>query len=239
MGAVGQLPSLSQLLAWPTEHLTEAASYWETVGGRTYGVANQVWQDALSIDWQGAAAETLRTETHADMLTTSSVADQLQDLAKAARSGASDLYTARSRVQYAVDDARAAGFSVDDDLSVIDPSSGGPAVYRAARRVEAQTFAADVRHHAARLVGLDQQVASKITTAAAGIRDTFAQSPTRGAPPKDNHVRAVDSHTYKQDPASPHPPMSREQAAAGLKDVDQRIWEHNLSISLSSNHCHQ
>lgn len=80
------VPGLSALLAWPTEHLTEAADYWQTIGGRCYGVANHVWRDALSVDWQGAGAEALRAATHADMLTTSAVADQLQSAANVARS---------------------------------------------------------------------------------------------------------------------------------------------------------
>jgi hypothetical protein len=95
MSAVGAIPGLSALLAWPTEHLTEAADHWEAVGGRCYGVANQVWRDSLSVDWQGAAADTLRSATHADMLTTRAVADQLHGAAKVARDGASDLYAAR------------------------------------------------------------------------------------------------------------------------------------------------
>jgi hypothetical protein len=95
MSAVAGFPGLSQLLAWPTEHLTEAADYWETIGARSYGVTNQVWRDASSIDWQGDAADALRTVTHADMMTTSAVADQLQAAAQIARSGASELYSAR------------------------------------------------------------------------------------------------------------------------------------------------
>jgi hypothetical protein len=78
MPAVGGFPRLSELLAWPTDHLAEAADYWETIGERCYMVTNQVWRDAMSIDWQGEAAEALRTTTHADMMTTSAVADQLQ-----------------------------------------------------------------------------------------------------------------------------------------------------------------
>lgn len=62
--ACGSLPNLSELVAWPTEHLTEAAS--------------------------------------------------------TARAGASDLSAARSRVRYAVEDARDAGFDVGEDLSVTD-----------------------------------------------------------------------------------------------------------------------
>ena len=124
MAAVAAIPGLSALLAWPTEHLTEAAENWEAVGGRCYGVANQLWRDALSVDWQGAAADTLRSATHADMLTTSAVADQLHAAAQVARSGASDLYAARSRVRYAVEDARTAGFDVGKDLSVTDQLTG-------------------------------------------------------------------------------------------------------------------
>jgi hypothetical protein len=60
MAAVAGFPSLSQLLSWPTEHLTEAADHWEALGGRSYEVANQVWQGALSIDWQGDTAEALQ-----------------------------------------------------------------------------------------------------------------------------------------------------------------------------------
>jgi hypothetical protein len=86
MSAIAGFPGLSQLLAWPTEHLTEAADHWEAIGGRSYGVANKVWHDALSIDWHGEAADTLRTATHTDMLTTSAAADQLHAAAKVARS---------------------------------------------------------------------------------------------------------------------------------------------------------
>jgi hypothetical protein len=32
MAEVGGLPGLSQLLAWPTDHLTEAADNWEPSG---------------------------------------------------------------------------------------------------------------------------------------------------------------------------------------------------------------
>ena len=197
MSALAAVPGLSALLAWPTEHLTEAADYWETMGGRCYAVANQVWRDALSIGWQGDAANALRAATNADMMTTSAIADQLQAAANVARSGASDLYAARSRVRYAVEDARAAGFDVKEDLSVTDRMTGGSAAQRA-RQARAQTFASDVRQRAVQLLGLDQQVAGKITTEVAGIRDTFAPNPTSGTPPKDNHVQAVD-RTWKHD----------------------------------------
>jgi hypothetical protein len=126
MPAVAGFPGLSQLLGWPTEHLTEAADYWETAGGRSYGVANQVWRDALTIDWQGEGVDALHTATHADMLTTSTVADQLQAAAKVARTGPQIFYAARSRVRYAVEDARTAGFNVGEDLSVAARATSRP-----------------------------------------------------------------------------------------------------------------
>jgi hypothetical protein len=219
MSAVAGFPSLSQLVAWPTEHLTEAADYWETIGERCYGVTNQVWRDALSIDGQGNTADALRSATHTDMLTTSAVADQLQAAAKVARSGASDLYTARSRVQYRVEDARAAGFVVGEDLSVTDRSSGGSPVQRAARQGQAQTFAGDIRQRATQLVALDQQVAGRVTAAVAGIHNTFPQGPTPGPPPRKPKIQAVDNHTFKQAPPPP-PPYPVNEVIAEATDLD-------------------
>lgn len=221
MSAVAGFPSLSQLLAWPTEHLTEAADYWEAIGGRCYGVANHVWRDALSIDWQGEAADALRSATHADMMTTSAVDDQLHEAAKVARSGASDLYAARSRLRYAVEDARTAGFDVGEDLSFADRSSGGSPAQRAVRQAQAQAFADDIGQRATQLVSLDQHVAGKVAAATAGIRHTFAHNPTPNIPPNDNRVHAVD---WKQDPPSPGPgteprPWENRPPPRTLEDV--------------------
>lgn len=217
MALIGSFPSLSELLAWPIEHLTEAADHWQSVGGLCYRVASRVWQDSLLVDWQGKAADKLRTGTHADMMTTSAVADQLHEAAKVARGGASDLYAARSRVRYAVEDARAAGFEVGQDLSVTDRSGSGSLADRAVRQAQAQTLAGDIRQRGAQLVSLDQQVAGNITTAVAGIRDTFPQSQIPIAPPKDTHnrVQAVD-HTWKQDPLPPLPGPGTEPAWKNL-----------------------
>jgi hypothetical protein len=206
MATVTAFPDLSQLLSWPTEHLNEAAEHWDTVGGRSYGVAHQVWRDALSVDWQGEGAEALRMATHKDMVATSRVADQLQTAAKVARGGAADLYAARTRVRYAVRDANTAGFDVDEEMSVIDRSTGGSSAQRAAREAQAQALAADIRQRATQLVALDQQVAGRVSAAVAGIRDTFPQSPAPETPPRKPDIHSVDNHTFKQDPPPPPDP---------------------------------
>jgi hypothetical protein len=217
MAAVAVAPGLSALLAWPTEHLTDAAAHWETVGERSYGVAHGVWSDALTVDWRGEAAEALRTDTHADMMTTSAVVDQLQEAASVARSGASELEAARSQMRYAVEDARSAGFEVGEDLSVTDRMTGGSAAQRAARQATAQTFAGDIGGRAAQLVSLDAQVAGRITAAVTGVGTTFPQTP-----PTNGQVRAVDNHTFKQAPPPP-PPSPKGPSAADMRKVIEKL----------------
>jgi hypothetical protein len=220
MAAVAPTPGLSALLSWPTDHLTEAAGHWETVGERNYGLAHGVWSDALTVDWRGEAAEALRTDTHADLMTTSGVVDQLQEAASVARSGASELEAARSCVRYAVEDAHAAGFAVGEDLSVTDRMTGGSAAQTAARQAAAQAFAGNIGERAAQLVSTDAQVAGRITAAISGVGTTFQQTP-----PTNGTVRAVDSHTFKQDPALPVNPkdMTEAEARAAWAEVNAEV----------------
>jgi hypothetical protein len=233
MALIAEAPVLSALLAWPTDHLWEAADHWETVGERSYGVSHGVWSDALTVDWSGEAAEALRTNTHADMMTTSGVVDQLQSAASVARSGASELDAARSQVRYAVEDAHSAGFEVGEDLSVTDRMSGGSAAERAARQASAQAFAADIGGRAAQLVSADAQIAGRVTAAVAGVGNTFPQTP-----PTNGQVRAVDNHTFKQDPPSPLPvdpkDMTAAEAQAAWAEVNAEIKAWNARCGVEN-----
>ena len=220
MAAVAGVPGLSALLSWPTEHLTEAAAHWENVGDRSYGVAHGVWSDALGVDWSGETADALRTDTHADLMTTSGVVDQLQEAAGVARSGASELDAARSQVRYAVEDARSAGFKVGEDLSVTDRMTGGSAAQMAARQAAAQAHAASIGGRAAQLIGVDTQVASKVTAAVAGIGSTFPQTPATSG-----QVHAVDNRTFKQGPGAPPPPPPKGPSAADIRKVIEKLPE--------------
>jgi hypothetical protein len=233
MAAVAGAPGLSALLAWPTTHLTEAADHWENVGERSYGVAHGVWSDALAVDWRGEAAEALRTDAHADMLTTSAVVDQLQAAASVARSGASELDAARAQMRYAVEDARTAGFEVGEDLSVTDRMAGGSVAQRVARQAAAQAFAGNIGERAAQLVSVDAQVAGSVTAAVAGVGSTFPQTP-----PTNGQVRAVDSRTFKQDPPSPLPvnpqDMTAEEAKAEWAKVNADIQGWNARCGVEN-----
>lgn len=218
MAAVAGTPNLSALLAWPTDHLIEAASHWETVGELSYGVAHGVWSDAMTVEWDGEAADALRTDTHADLMTTSGVVDQLQAAAAVARSGASEVDAARSRLRYAVEDARSAGYEVGEDLSVTDRMTGGSTVQRVARQAGAEAHAGNIGGGAAQLVSVDAQVAGKITAAVAGVGDTFPPSA-----PNNGQVHAVDNRTFRQGPGKPPPPPPKGPSAADMRKVIERL----------------
>jgi hypothetical protein len=210
MSSTTACPGLSELLAWPTDHLTEGAEYWEAVAGRWYQAFTHFWQDSRSVDWDGRAAEAVHARTYTDRLKVSGLVDQLQEAATIARSGASDLDAARSGVRYAVEDARAAGFEVGEDLSVTDRSTGGAAAVRAARQAQAEAFAADIRGRTVQLVGIDQQVAGRITSALAGIGNvSFEEVPASAEPPPQperNGIQLVDNHWQQDSPPGNRPP---------------------------------
>lgn len=176
------MPALSELLAWPTEHLTDAADHWTETSSRWYEVFTETWKESLNVKWHGSGAEALRTRTHLDKLKVSAMVDQLQEAAKRARAGATDVFAARSRVRNAVADAHEAGFFVDEDLSVIDLSTGGSSADRAIRQAQAESHAADIQQRAALLVRADARAAGKISNAMAGIGSQIPKSPSTPTP---------------------------------------------------------
>ncbi|OBJ51302.1 hypothetical protein [Mycobacterium sp. 1423905.2] len=196
---------LSDLLAWPIDHLTEAAQYWHVAGAQSYDLSDRIWLEAASIDWQGEAAEKLRARTSADRATVGAVKDQLEAAARVARGGASDLQAARSRLRYAVEDAHAAGFSVGENLAVTDRFVGGSPALRAVRAARAQALAADIRHRAMQLMSLDQDVAGRIANAVSGISELRFDDGSGHSRPS---VQAVDHHAPipERPKVEPEPP---------------------------------
>jgi hypothetical protein len=87
---------------------------------------------------------------------------------------------------------------VDEDLSVIDKRISHNAGQRAARRAQAQRFAADIRSRAEELVALDQEVAADITNA--------------------GNIQFVGSGFKETDPKQPPPPNipTTEERERGL-----------------------
>lgn len=170
--------TLSQIRAWSTEHLIDAASYWTQTADHWEDAFLTMRNQAQSITWHGAGGDALRQRTGADLSVVSGNADQLRQAAGIARNGASDISAAQRRVLYGVEDAQNAGFTVGEDLSVTDTRSTSP-TERAARQAQAEAFAADIRLRAEQLDGADAKVAGQLTAAAGGVGSVgFAQNPT-------------------------------------------------------------
>jgi hypothetical protein len=169
------VPTLSQIEAYSTDHLVDAADHWDSLADRWEDAHWQVRNQAHVLDWQGAAADALRARTVSDYTVASSQADQLRATSRIARQQAGELDHLRNSVLYAVEDAHNAGFVVGEDFSVIDTRAGRTAAELAARQAQAQAFAADIRGRAGALVGADTAVAADLSGAAAGIGDNSFQ----------------------------------------------------------------
>ena len=169
------VPTLSQIEAYSTDHLVDAADHWDRLADRWEDAHWQVRNQAHVLDWQGAAADALRARTASDYTVASGQADQLRGTSRIARQQAGELDHLRNSVLYAVEDAHNAGFLVGDDFSVTDARTSRTAAELAARQAQAQVFAADIRGRAGALVGADTTVAADLSSAAAGIGDNSFQ----------------------------------------------------------------
>ena len=169
------VPTLSQIEAYTTDHLVEAADHWDSLADRWEDAHWQVRNQAHVLDWQGAAADTLRARTVSDCAVAGGQADQLRGTSRIARQQAGELDHLRNSVLYAVEDAHNAGFIVGEDFSVTDARTSRTAVELAARQAQAQVFSADIRARAGALVEADTAVAADLSSAAAGIGDNSFQ----------------------------------------------------------------
>lgn len=193
--------TLSQIRAWSTVPLTDAATYWSKTADQWDDVFSTMRNQSQTIAWKGAGGDALRQRTAADFSTVSGRADKLRQAAGVARSGASDISTAQRRALFAIEDAQNAGFTVGEDLSVSYTDHGGTVAEQAARQAQAEQMATEIWSRAAGLESADAKVAGQITAAAADVGNVgFA--PGRNG--NGNGIQLVD---FKQDGGpKPAPP---------------------------------
>lgn len=247
------LASLSQIRAWSTEHLTNAASYWSQTADQWEDVFLTVRNQSHSMTWLGAGGEGLRQRTGADLSTVSTKADQLRQAAGVARSGASDISAAKQRVLFAIEDAQNAGFDVGEDLSVSYPDHGGTAAEQAARQAQAEQMASEIWSRAGQLQGADTKVAGQISTATADLGNVnFSPGAATPAPAHNgnnngngngngNGIRLVD---FKQDggpqpgqPIPPQPPSIKIQPHPNPPAVINMHAGENPAPDPNKHHC--
>lgn len=180
--------TLSQIRAWSTQHLTDAAAYWTQTADKWEDTFLTMRNESHSVPWQGAGGDALRQRTAEDLSTVTGKADLLRQAAGIARSGASDISAAQRSVLNAVADAQNAGFDVGEDLSVSYTDHGGTAAQQAARQAEAEQMASQIWSRAKQLDGTETKVAGQLTAATTGLGNAnFAHNG------KGNGIRLVDN----------------------------------------------
>ncbi|BBY13759.1 hypothetical protein [Mycobacterium marseillense] len=172
--------TLSQIRAWSTEHLTNAASYWTKTADEWEDVFLTMRNQSYAVAWQGAGGDALRQRTSTDLPVVNGKADQLRQAAGVARNGASDISAAQRRVMYAVEDAENAGFTVGEDLSVSYTENGGTPAERAARQALAERMASEIWSRAGQLEGVEVKVAGQLTAVADSVVDGGFKNPNGG-----------------------------------------------------------
>jgi hypothetical protein len=224
VAAVTAVPSLSQIHAWDTTHLDDAATDWSNRAWQWENTFTDVQTEALrpgGTAWSGDGAEAAAARATADKIVVSDIAGRLHTAAGAARTGAEDIAWARQHALNAITTARSAGFTVTEDLSVIPPPSSG-LLHQVKLQTQAQTLATDIRARAAELLATDTRVAGHITTATADLSAGFGEHPLTPAPKKPT-IQAVD-HTIKETPPPPPgPPNNADDVKRILKPLEDGI----------------
>jgi hypothetical protein len=161
--------TLSQLQAWDTDHLINAAAYWTNTADRWHDTFTQVNSQAHAMEWEGRGGDALRTRTGGDLATVSAKADVLRNVAQVARTSASNISAAKRQALYAVEDAQNAEFTVEEDLSLTDRYYYTDPVERAARQAEADQLATVIYQRATALLNAEAQASAQLTSAAGAL----------------------------------------------------------------------
>jgi len=157
--------TLSQVEALDLSHITDAAAHWQNVAQKwedSFDAVHRESQYPGGTSWQGRAAEACYQHTGRDRFVALDAGDSLRDAARVARNGADDLHWAKSEVLNAVEDARADGHQVTDNFMVVPPHP--------VRAPQAAAHAANIGDMVAVLNATDSEVASNLTSAAAGVQ---------------------------------------------------------------------
>ncbi|WP_445168398.1 amidase domain-containing protein [Mycolicibacterium sp. Dal123E01] len=186
------IPSLSQILAWGTKHLSQAAADWEVTAEHWESTFTNVHNGTLSpggTTWSGVAADAAQERALADLVKVRGLADGLQEAATIARRGVDQLDYLKTQAIDAVNAARGAKFTVSENLAVLDTSGSKPP-----RIGAAQQHATTIAARAAALSTADNEVAAKITAATAELtHHGFSDD-------EDKTAQALDSPTAPADP---------------------------------------
>lgn len=172
---------LTQVRAWATRHLADAAREWTRSADTREHTFTQLAQrvgNPGGTQWHGATAESAQQRASGDRIIVVGFVDQLHRAAGTAIAGADQIDAAKAAVLQAVSDAQRDGFTVGHDFSVSSNESGSRG-YLSARQAKVELHARAINAALRELVATDSRVAGRVEEAAAGLGAvTFAESDT-------------------------------------------------------------
>jgi hypothetical protein len=200
------IPTVSQARSYDTAHFIDAAAHWEDLADRWAFTYGQVHAEAQGLPWEGLGAEALHERIGRDHRMAKAGAESLRSAARIARQEAPNLGAMHRRLLYALEDAHRAGFSVGEDWSVTDTRASRNTPERAARRAQAQKFAADLRSKAGALLARDTEVSGNITDASSGVNNWADTGVYHKSNSNSDYVEFV-GHGFEQDGGTRPPPQ--------------------------------
>lgn len=221
------IPTRTEIEAWTTRHLADAASAWRGAAAASEDAFDQHRQNIVSpggTTWEGDAKDAALDRVTRDTAVVGSQNEVLLGAADTAENGVTDINAAQREVLAAITAAEADGFRVGEDLSVTDTRAYDLDT-AAARATAATEHAEDIRWTAERLVQADSLAGSQLQAKAAeleGIRfDGEGDS-------RDPTIRMVDNETEEPAPAEADDGTGdADEAGTGSEDTGGSDGESN------------
>lgn len=169
--ATASLPTRSEIEAWSTSHLSDAATSWRSAAAASEGAFDEHRQNISSpggTTWEGDAKDAALDRVTKDVTVVGRQGDVLREAAELAENGAHDIKAAKDKAVEAITAAENDGFTVGEDLSVTDTREYD--IDTIAERNRALTeHAEDIRWAAEQLMQADKLVGDRLQAKSADL----------------------------------------------------------------------
>ncbi|OMC33855.1 hypothetical protein A5740_11225 [Mycobacterium sp. GA-1841] len=224
--APAPISTRSEIEAWSTSHVTEAASIWRTAATASESAFDLHRQNVSSpggTTWEGNAKDAALDRVTADLAVVGRQGAVLREAADLAENGSHDIKAAKDKAVEAITAAEDDDFRVAEDLSVTDTRKYDITTIVDRNRAAAE-HAEDIRWTAQQLAQADKLVGDRLEAKAAELEAIRFD----GEGDKGNGQVYLIDHETEEDPNHPtvvgapndgSGPMSDAQLKAALSDL--------------------
>ncbi|SKJ75580.1 transmembrane protein [Mycobacteroides abscessus subsp. abscessus] len=188
------LPTRSEIEAWSTSHLSDAATTWRTAATGSETAFDEHRRNISSpggTTWAGTAKDAAVDRVTADIGVVGRQSSVLREAATLAENGSHDIKAALDKAVEAITAAENDDFSVAEDLSVTDTKRVDVFSMRA-RQTSLNEHAEDIRWAAEQLVQADKLVGDRMEEKAAELEGIRFDGEDDGRDSSSGRVYLVD-----------------------------------------------